>query len=83
MSKKFNDFIRNHAVQQRAALIPAAPATTTTVAPTRQALANEVVVDLDYIISERPSIKIVRDFFRANLATIRSDEEKMFDKQGD
>jgi hypothetical protein len=39
----------------------------------------EEVVDMDYIISERPSIKVVREYFRETLKTIRSDEQQMFE----
>jgi hypothetical protein len=35
-------------------------------------------ISLDYIIREKPPVKIVRDFFRDCLAIIKSDEEIMF-----
>lgn len=38
-----------------------------------------IIVDPDYIIRERPPIKLVRDFFRDYLGHIRSEEEILFD----
>lgn len=39
---------------------------------------KEVVVDLSYIINETPKPKVVREFFRQLLSTIKSEEEEMF-----
>lgn len=36
---------------------------------------------LEYIIENKPITKIVREFFRDNLAGILSEEEKMFSKR--
>jgi hypothetical protein len=35
---------------------------------------------IEYIISEKPKTKIVREFFRNELASIMSEEEKLFNK---
>ncbi len=40
---------------------------------------DSIVVDIDYIISEKPSVKIVREFMRENLASIKSPEDEMFE----
>lgn len=42
---------------------------------------NTIKVDTDYIVEEKPSVKIVREFFRANLKSIKSEEEVMFDNK--
>lgn len=39
---------------------------------------SEEVIDLDYIIIERPPTKIVREFFQENLKGILSEEAKLF-----
>lgn len=36
--------------------------------------------DINYIITNKPPIKEVREFMRFNLANIKSEEEIMFDK---
>lgn len=38
-------------------------------------------IDLEYIIEEKPPSADVREFMRANLSTIRSREDEMFDTQ--
>lgn len=37
-------------------------------------------ITLQYIITNKPPIKEVREFFRENLAGIKSDEAKLFEK---
>lgn len=39
---------------------------------------DEEVIDLEYIIRERPSTKIVREFFQSALAAIVSEEDRLF-----
>ena len=39
---------------------------------------KEVVVDLDYIIKEKPKIKVVRDYLKCQLDKIELDEENSF-----
>lgn len=39
---------------------------------------KEVVVDLDYIIKEKPKIKVVRDYLKCQLDKIEQDEENSF-----
>jgi hypothetical protein len=41
---------------------------------------KEIVVNLDYILDKKPSIKTVREFMKANLDSIKSEEEVMFTK---
>lgn len=38
-------------------------------------------VDLEWIIENRPKASIVRDFFRANLGAIQSEEDRLFKKE--
>jgi len=44
---------------------------------------DEEVIDLEYIISEKPKPKIVREFMRENLASIKSEEDLLFGLDGD
>lgn len=46
--------------------------------PMTDASSEEEVIDLEYIIEECPSTKIVREFFRENLNGIMSEEAKLF-----
>lgn len=39
---------------------------------------SEEEITLQYIIEKKPSTKIVRDFMRANLGVIKSEEQKLF-----
>lgn len=39
---------------------------------------SEEEITLQYIIEKKPSTKIVRDFMRANLGVIESEEQKLF-----
>jgi hypothetical protein len=43
-----------------------------------QESSSEEEINLDYIITKKPSTKIVRDFMRANLDVIESEEQKIF-----
>lgn len=43
-----------------------------------QESSSEEEITLDYIITKKPSSKIVRDFMRANLDVIESEEQKIF-----
>lgn len=40
---------------------------------------DEEVVDLKYIIKNKPKTKIVREFMRYNLCQIKSEEDVLFD----
>ena len=40
---------------------------------------NEKEITVNYIIKKKPKAKIVREFLKQNLASIRSEEELMFD----
>ena len=40
---------------------------------------EEEIVDLNYIITERPKAKIVREFMKYNLSLIKSEEDMLFD----
>lgn len=44
---------------------------------------DEEVIDLEYIISEKPKPKIVREFMKENLASIKSEEDLLFGLDGD
>lgn len=57
--------------------IPHQPKEETTPMPVNLEEAD-IVVDLNYIISEKPKAKIVRDFLRENLASIKSEEDLIF-----
>lgn len=39
---------------------------------------SSIEVNLEYVITEKPDSDTVREFMRANLATIRSAEDMMF-----
>lgn len=39
---------------------------------------NEEIIDLKYIIENKPPTKEVREFMRVNLASIISDEDSLF-----
>lgn len=43
-----------------------------------QESSSEEEITLEYIIKKKPSTKIVRDFMRANLGVIVSEEQKIF-----
>lgn len=40
---------------------------------------SEEEITLEYIIAEKPKVKIVREFFRENLAAIKSEEAELFE----
>ena len=41
---------------------------------------EEEEIDLDYIIDEKPKPKVVREFMKAQLETIKSEEDLLFAK---
>jgi hypothetical protein len=40
---------------------------------------QDIIVDLKYIIENKPKPKVVREFLRENLTSIRSEEDTLFD----
>ena len=75
----FSAFI-NGPPKSRPMPIPAHPGTKNIPPPVvAPPVVDEIVFDTEYIIAEKPPIKDVREFFRENLRTIRSDEQKMFE----
>lgn len=44
---------------------------------------SEEEINIKYIIKHKPSPKIVRDFLKTNICTIKSNEEELFDELGE
>lgn len=42
---------------------------------------EEETIDVTYIVKEKPSVKIVRAFLKATLASLKSEEEVLFDER--
>jgi hypothetical protein len=39
----------------------------------------DIIVDLNYIIENKPKAKVVREFLRENLASIKSEDDLLFE----
>ena len=44
---------------------------------------SEEIIDTQYIIENKPSVNIVRDFMRTNICSIKSDDDLYFEKIDD